>query len=498
LFQAYLDAVQSQKDIRLALRRGDDVTDSTALVRGPRVVHQSRSTHKTIDTDDAQELSRVHNGGIITETRRTKDHEEVHGDHLPEGGDSEEERELDQKEGNQRFAHTKEQELVQFRGNNGRIIGEQMRYQAENVEGGTDGHQDPEWESLSTRMQRMRRQQVGPAAVASPFVDPAAALDAAAAQSAAQARKDALTKKPLDFDQEEETRKMETSKWLEHHFGSDSRSSKSSLADEHQTVPSSANFINVTMKSRPIRATPSPRPTSPPEQKTLVFLSTPEPQSLISSPPPPPAPVLPTSVNKPNRLLNGRQNSSSSGSGTAGFFQGVSDWSERKSSTPPTKEPLGLLNSAPKSPLVLASTNVSPRVSSLVEALNRANTNIGGGGGGSSSAVKASSSPTHHKQRDASPVISPSPAAVSSSPSHGLNGSVSPGMGYTTQHQTTRPISPPQVRYIHICILLLLWICVLRLCFKYVSTRFQNSFLHLGVEISNNYFMRSSFSLRIT
>jgi len=445
MFQAYLDAIQSQKDVRLALKRGDDVTDSTALVTGPRIVHQSRSSRKIIDTDDAQELSRVQNGGIITETRRTKEHEEVHGDHVPEGGDSEEERELDHKEGTQRFAHTKEQQLVQFRGNGGRLIGEQMRYQAENVEGDTGGHVDPEWDSLSTRMQRMRRQQPGPAAVSSPFVEPTPALDAA--QTAAQARKDALTKKPLDFDQEEETRKVETSKWLEHHFGSDSRSSKSSLADEHQTVPSSANFINVTMKSRPIRATPSPRPTSPPEQKTLVFLSTPEPQSFVASPPPPPAPILPASAPKTSRLLNGRQNSSSSGSGTAGFFQGVSDWSERKSSTPPTKEPLlGLLNNSPKTPLVLASTNVSPRVSSLVEALNRANTNLGGGS--NSSAVKAaSSSPTHHKQREASPVISPSPAAVPSPPSHGLSGSVSPGMGYTTQHQTTRPISPPQVRY---------------------------------------------------
>jgi len=451
--QAYLDAVQSQKDVRLALRRGSDVVDSSALVSsGPRIVHQSRSSRKIIDTDDAQELSRVHNGGVITETRRTTEHEEVNGEHVPEGGDSEEERELDRKEGTQRFAHTKEQALVQLRGNGGRIVGEQMRYQAENVESDAQGHPDPEWDSLSTRMQRMRRQQPGPAAVGSPFVaaTPTAALDAAAAQSAAQARKDALTKKPLDFDQEEETRKMETSKWLEHHFGSDSRSSKSSVGEaEHPAVPTSANFINVTMKSRPIRATPSPRPMSPPEQKTLVFLSTPEPQSFVYSPPPPPAPVMPaaaTAAPKTTRLLTNRQNSSSSGSGTNGFFQGVSDWSERKSSTPPTKEPLGLLSN--KTPLVLASTNVSPRVSSLVEALNRANTNIsGGGGGGSSSAVKAAS-PTHHKQRDASPVIPPPPAvAVPSAPSHGLNGSVSPGMGYTTQHQTTRPISPPQVRF---------------------------------------------------
>ena len=35
-------------------------------------------------------------------------------------------------------------------------------------------------------------------------------------------RTDALTKKPLDLEAEEETRKLETSRWLESHFGSES------------------------------------------------------------------------------------------------------------------------------------------------------------------------------------------------------------------------------------------------------------------------------------
>lgn len=34
-------------------------------------------------------------------------------------------------------------------------------------------------------------------------------------------RTDALTKRPLDLDKEERTRKKETDKWLERHFGSD-------------------------------------------------------------------------------------------------------------------------------------------------------------------------------------------------------------------------------------------------------------------------------------
>lgn len=67
-------------------------------------------------------------------------------------------------------------------------------------------------------------------------------------------RKDALTKKPLDFDQEEETRKVETSKWLENHFGSESRSSNNSIdgLDEEESPPKTS-FFNVTIKSQPTR-----------------------------------------------------------------------------------------------------------------------------------------------------------------------------------------------------------------------------------------------------
>lgn len=77
-------------------------------------------------------------------------------------------------------------------------------------------------------------------------------------------RKDALTRKPLDFDQEEETRKMETSKWLENHFGSESRSSRDSLVEEdeeprqpkqqqQQQQPPKTSYFNVTIKSQPSR-----------------------------------------------------------------------------------------------------------------------------------------------------------------------------------------------------------------------------------------------------
>lgn len=75
------------------------------------------------------------------------------------------------------------------------------RYEAENVEGDRQG--DPgllppvgadEWDSLSARVRKMRRSKLQGLGGATP-------LD----------RKDALTKKPLDFDQEEETRKVKGS-----------------------------------------------------------------------------------------------------------------------------------------------------------------------------------------------------------------------------------------------------------------------------------------------
>lgn len=53
---------------------------------------------------------------------------------------------------------------------------------------------------------------------------------------------------------------METSKWLEHHFGSDSRSSNNSTIDEEEQPPKTS-FFNVTIKSQPTRTEPVPQST---------------------------------------------------------------------------------------------------------------------------------------------------------------------------------------------------------------------------------------------
>lgn len=110
------------------------------------------------------------------------------------------------------------------------------------------------------------------------------------------ARKDVLTRKPLDFEEEDEARKFETSKWLESHFGSESRSSHGSVnALDDSPVPTSANtsYINVTMKSCP--------------SKERDYQNVPNSNSRTQ-----------------RRSTTGRDSSSPSG-----YFHGISEWSER-------------------------------------------------------------------------------------------------------------------------------------------------------------------------
>ena len=312
MFQAFQAAIQSKQDVREVLlasspQHGELVSTS------PKVVHQSCKTHKVVDTEDTQELSQVQEDGrLVTETRRTTEHEEIRDKEEPDDDKaSHSEEEETKRESSHRYTKTKDQDLVEYIAD-GVKIGEEMRYVAENTEG--ERHGEPadvadhqEWDSLSTRIRRMRRQSKGQHSRAAPHAG--APFGAAPVP---MDRKDALTKKPLDFDQEEETRKVETSKWLEHHFGSDSRSSKDSIDDDDIPVGGSTSYINVTMKSRPINSnttvtsrvvtpinghqSPSPKGyTATVNTSSRVFVSSPEPEGAAS-----------------------------------GYFQGVSEWSERR------------------------------------------------------------------------------------------------------------------------------------------------------------------------
>lgn len=116
-------------------------------------------------------------------------------------------------------------------------------------------------------------------------------------------RKDALTERPLDFDKEELTRKGETIKWLESHFGSESRSSKDSRDDDIE--PTKKSFFNVTIKSNattPTTGTAKPFPSSDYNANGTPFSNAVHPEPEVNL--------------------------------KAKYFQGISEWSERKDSSP--------------------------------------------------------------------------------------------------------------------------------------------------------------------
>lgn len=133
-----------------------------------------------------------------------------------------------------------------------------------------------------------------------------------------------MTKKPLDPEEEDEARKFETSKWLESHFGSESRSSHGSI--DHDIVApiqtaANTSFINVTMKSctpRDRKYTSETLPNSHHRQQ-------------------------PQQIRAHHRQQHEQQhqshvqhqrprNKTSKGTGpasTGGYFHGISEWSER-------------------------------------------------------------------------------------------------------------------------------------------------------------------------
>lgn len=140
-------------------------------------------------------------------------------------------------------------------------------------------------------------------------------------------RKDALTKRPLDFDREEEARKFETTKWLENHFGSDSQSSRGSTdgdLDRHnfEQEPTKKSYFNVTIKSGPNNPTPppvkAPAPHKLPHNGYNGYAQNKAPQKLTS-----PAKVQIPERGEPTRAKVPPPPPMK-------YFQGVSNWAERK------------------------------------------------------------------------------------------------------------------------------------------------------------------------
>lgn len=158
-------------------------------------------------------------------------------------------------------------------------------------------------------------------------------------------RKDALTNRPLDFDREEETRRKETYKWLDNHFGSDSTSRdsrESTISDSVVEQPTKKSYFNVTIKTNGAKNS-SNEPSGHHVTKSIINN-----QNNISSS----NLNLKTSTtatsnttnhhrNTKTTLLSSTDNSTSKLTATTKlreesqqpkkmFFQGITDWSERK------------------------------------------------------------------------------------------------------------------------------------------------------------------------
>ncbi|CAL1688177.1 unnamed protein product [Lasius platythorax] len=262
--EAYQKAVRNNRgDLRVALAES---SKQLAPQSGPRVIQHTTRSNKVIDTEKTLETKELKADGlIVTEKKRTVEHEEIKDDEVPDDGENDDDAAETRKEGSQRYVKKREEDVVDYI-SAGERVGREMRYVAETTEGERIG----DWSPSPTGMRTTRFHKY------SGFSD--------------ATRKDALTKKSLDLEEEDEARKFETSKWLESHFGSDSRSSHGSLDADDSPLPTSTNtsYINVTMKS----CTPKER----------------EYENVSSS----------------RHQRRGRDSNSPSG-----YYHGISEWSER-------------------------------------------------------------------------------------------------------------------------------------------------------------------------
>ncbi|KAF3424569.1 hypothetical protein E2986_10182 [Frieseomelitta varia] len=292
--EAYQKAVRNNRgDLRVALAES---SKQLASQTGPRVVQHTTKSNKVIDTEKTLEKKELkHDGLIVTERKRTVEHEEIKDDEVPDDGcdvDGDDASEK-KKESSHRFVKKRDEDVVDYI-SGGERIAREMRYVAETTEGERIGDWTPSPTAMRTT--RFHKHSGTPFSLFSILekLSKKATLQNSARFPAESfpARKDVLTKKPLDFEEEDEARKFETSKWLESHFGSESRSSHGSIDAEDSPLPTSANtsYINITMKS-----------CSPKERDYQT-----------------------ASSNRHQRRSTGRDSISPSG-----YFHGISEWSER-------------------------------------------------------------------------------------------------------------------------------------------------------------------------
>ncbi|XP_057372001.1 putative uncharacterized protein DDB_G0291608 [Daphnia carinata] len=256
---------------------------------GKRVVHQSRKHKRIIDQENTEERSEEKDGRITTETKRHEHHEEIDDDEEPDderpASDTSSIHEL-VKETRNNYTTIQDEDQVEYLvvPKGGHISGGvklghgPLQTTQRTVQYGHPDVVDGQQASKLNGYVAEQQQHLAPppAVVVQPSKLVAQAPLATPQETAEQTaeRTDALTKKPLDLEAEEETRKLETSRWLDSHFGSESstpsstdggggsaKGSKIGLAasktgktsKEKNKMPSqvSSGGINVTMKSDP-------------------------------------------------------------------------------------------------------------------------------------------------------------------------------------------------------------------------------------------------------
>ncbi|CAG7837725.1 unnamed protein product [Allacma fusca] len=267
-----------------------------------RVLNQSRRHDRTTDIEDTKEVSKVkENGNVVTEITRRHEHEEFHNEDIPDS-DSDEFEHIENREGNHDYSHAKNEDLIEYvavpRGGNpsqGVKVADGAHLVSENISSERHGDEDL-WDSVSERIRKL------------PKTDQLFQANNKLNQTPIS-RSDVLTQRPLDIDQEEYTRKNETNRWLNSHFGSSS-SSLNSETSPRSPLHLTPQGIHVTMTSR---------------------------SSPLNSPPPPP-PMPPSSGPQPpysSRLAKGKSSKSENEPSSGGKRITFSDAPPRSSPLPP-------------------------------------------------------------------------------------------------------------------------------------------------------------------
>lgn len=136
---------------------------------GPQVVASRSKSRKTIDSEDTQKRCLAQEDGtLVTESRRTTEHELILDDDLPPGDQrhaqlpAAEHEQVTTTAANQRFFRQRDEQHVDLLAN-GRLLSTEMRYAAETTQMDKDGAGELErpgdWDSLSDRMRKLRRSQ---------------------------------------------------------------------------------------------------------------------------------------------------------------------------------------------------------------------------------------------------------------------------------------------------------------------------------------------------